>query len=66
VFWREALTNEILVQKVVVPIFNPTHHLICFRLAFLAVRNDFVRKRCGGNSACLFLAKNSKRYNNVL
>ncbi len=60
------MTDEILAEKVVGPNFNPTHHSIRFPLVFLAVRKDFVRKRCGGNLACLFLAKNSLRYNNVL
>jgi len=44
-FGGKALTYEILVQELVGPIFNPTHHLTRFCLVFLAIVSDLMRKR---------------------
>jgi hypothetical protein len=41
-------------------IFNPTHHSLPFLVFFLAVRTDFVRKCCGGNSSLSVIAKTAK------
>ncbi len=41
------------------PIFNPTHHSICFHLVFLAVTEDLVRKCWERNLDLLVLTKNS-------
>ena len=51
--------DEIWFKKFFGPIFNPTHHLICLHVLFLAVREDLVQKRWGRNSGSSLLAKNS-------
>ncbi len=49
-FWRERKTDEILVWKLVGPIFNNGHQSIRFRLVCLAVVSVLSRKRCFAKS----------------
>jgi hypothetical protein len=46
-FWQEALTDEKSAHFCSRSIFYVAHHLIRFRLSFLADRTDSVGKRCG-------------------